>query len=181
MLGEKFLTFVSYLLFILSVQGQAKEDMKLDTPSTDVIATQVMTNFFQLDELGKLYCKKYSHSLPIWCDNCKGQRLALCDFPSYLLTMVLSNASDKKETNKKEVEKLALIFDKFLKILTETDPQESTMVNFVLQETKNINFLCPHCQCKAWKKIPEHSSRHSKKRIIYQVFVRTNAPKTKSN
>jgi hypothetical protein len=156
MIGKKLLAFTLCAhLFNLFVQGQVQQGMKLDATSIDNIVTRVMMSFFQLDELRKPYCEKYSNCLPIWCGNCKGRKLSVCDFPVYLSAMILTNASDKKEANKKEVEKIALIFDNFLKILTVADPQESTMVDFVLQEVKNVDFLCPHCHLTAWEKIPE--------------------------
>ena len=150
MSGKKLFIFVlCFNVSVLSVKSKTRGELQFNTSSDAVIVSQVMTYFFQLDEIAKPYCQKHSSVLPIWCMTCKKRRFFLGEFSGCLLALMLKNLA-----NKQEVERLAAIFEKFLKILVSPELQESNMVDFVLQEMKNIDYPCTGCHVNAWEKMP---------------------------
>ena len=150
MIEKKLFTFsLCASLLVFSLHSKDQQALRFDTSSSATIAAQVMTHFFQMDEIAKTYCQQYSSVLPIWCGKCKKRKLYLGEFSGCLLALILKNAADKKE-----VERLASVFENFLKILTTPKPQESIMVDFVVKEMKNIEYLCTECHSNTWEVIP---------------------------
>ncbi len=107
---------------------------------------------FQMDELAKDYCQKYTSVLPIWCGKCKQRRLYLGEFSGCLMAKMLKEAAAENNP-----EGTKIVFENFLKLLTSSDTKESEMTDFVLKEMKNIDYSCTACHINAWEKIPEVS------------------------
>lgn len=134
-------------VFFAQAHNKYEADLTFDTTSPATIVAQSMTYFFKLEEIAKPYCQKYSYVMPIVCGKCKKHTLSLGEFSGNLLDLLLDNAN-----NKEMIAKIAPIFDNFLKLLTQPDITESTMVDSVLKEMKKINYLCNSCNSISWEK-----------------------------
>ena len=135
-------------VFFVEAQNQNQRNIRFDISSPTAIVTQSMTYFFTLEKMAKPYCQKYSNIMPIWCSKCKTRKFHLGEFSGCILALLIKNVADQKE-----VERLAAIFENFLKILTMPEPQEAAMVDFVVKEMKNIAYQCTECHSNEWEKI----------------------------